>query len=237
MKATLNSMPSATTDATSLPSEQKRVFYGWIMLPVAMLGMIATSPGQTYGVMVFTEPMRVGLDLSHSQITFAYMLGSLLGALPITFIGVLMDRFGLRAVTGACLILFGGACFVAASVTGWFSLLLSFFLLRFLGPGAISLLSGNALSFWFHRRLGTVEGFRQVGTACAMAVIPAGYLWLYHQFGWRGAYAAMGGMIWLLVLPVMLLLIRNRPEDVARRSTEDATSLTTHLDRAPSPLL
>lgn len=80
------------------------------MLPIAMTGLIATAPGQTFGISVFTEEIRSSLGLSHSRLAAAYMLGSLLAALPITYVGLLMDRFGLRATLAGATLLFGGAC-------------------------------------------------------------------------------------------------------------------------------
>jgi hypothetical protein len=46
------------------------------MLPLATLALVASSPGQTFGVSIFNEPMRESLSLSHSQFAAAYMLGT-----------------------------------------------------------------------------------------------------------------------------------------------------------------
>lgn len=207
---------SIETSTPEISDGQKSLFYGWIMLPLAMLGLIATSPGQTYGVMVFTEPIRQELELSHSQISAAYMFGSLLGAVPIFFVGMMQDRYGLRRTMAGCLVLFGGACLATSFARNWFTLWLSFFLLRCLGPGSVALLAGNTLAFWFHKRLGTVEGIRSLGMACAMAVIPMGNLWLLKELGWRWSYFTLGLVIWGLVLPMMMWLFRNKPEDVGQ---------------------
>ena len=43
----------------------------------AMLAMIATSPGQTFGISIFNPSFRLSLGLSHSQLTGAYMIGTL----------------------------------------------------------------------------------------------------------------------------------------------------------------
>ena len=186
------------------------------MLPVAMLGIIATSPGQTFGVAVFNESLRESLELSHSSLALAYMLGTLLAAIPIIYIGSLMDRFGLRASITGAVILFGCACLVMSRVDSFGMLLFAFFLLRLLGPGTLAFLSGNTLSFWFHRRLGTAEGIRQVGTAGAIALMPMLNLWLKNLYGWRDSYVILGFSVWIVMLPVMFLLFRNRPEDVGQ---------------------
>ena len=39
-------------------AEQRSFYYGWVMLPLSMATLIASSPGQTFGVSVFNEPLR-----------------------------------------------------------------------------------------------------------------------------------------------------------------------------------
>lgn len=192
------------------------LYYGWIMLPMSMIALIASSPGQTFGVSIFNEPMRLSLGLTHGQLAAAYMLGTVLGALPITYIGYQMDRRSLRQTMLIVVCMFSAACLLTALVQGWLMLVGAFCLLRMLGPGALAFLSGNTLPFWFERRLGMVEGLRQLGMAAAMVMIPALNLWLVSQWGWRGAYAVLGVAVWLVLFPLFGLLYHNRPEDVGQ---------------------
>lgn len=198
-------------------AEPRSIYYGWVMLPMSIAAMIASSPGQTFGVSVFNEPMRLSLGLSHSQLAAAYMLGTLLGAVPITFIGHQMDRHGLRRTMLAVVTLFCAACIFTSFVQGWLALVAAFCLLRMLGPGALSFLSGNTLSFWFERRLGLVEGIRQLGMAAAMGVIPALNLWLVAQWGWRGAYGVFGTCIWVVLFPAVMFLFRDHPAEMGQQ--------------------
>ncbi len=224
--------------STVRPAPAKtRLFYGWVMLPLVMLAMVASSPGQTFGVSIFNEPIRQSLGLSHGQLAAAYTLGTLFGAIPIMYIGVLMDRHGLRRTTLGVLSLFCAACLFTSLAQGWLMLTAAFFLLRMLGPGALSLLSGSALPFWFERRLGMVEGLRSVGHAGSMAVIPILNLWLVQEFGWRGGYAVLGAGIWLLLFPLYFVCFHNRPEDVGQRidgGSEASSTPDESLDRSVS---
>jgi MFS transporter, OFA family, oxalate/formate antiporter len=213
------------------PARDRWIYYGWVMLPLSMATLIASSPGQTFGVSIFNEPMRLSLRLSHGQLAAAYMLGTLLGAIPIAFIGRQMDRYGLRATMLAVISLFSLACFFTSIVQGWLTLVVAFCFLRMLGPGALSLLSGNTLAFWFERRLGMVEGLRQLGMAVAMATIPAVNLWLVAHWGWRGAYGILGAGIWLVLFPATALLCRNRPADVG----QEIDGLKGDQPTSPSP--
>ncbi|MEX0742369.1 MAG: MFS transporter, partial [Phycisphaeraceae bacterium] len=169
-----------------------RIYYGWVILAIATLAAISTAPAQTFGVAPFNSAIRNELGLSHSQLTGAYMFGTLLASLPMSYIGILSDRFGLRRSKIAAVLLLAGACGVTAMASGLFTLFLAFFLLRLFGQGALSMLSGNTLAFWFERRLGTVEGFRHLGMAGAIAVVPAMNLWLLEAVGWRSAYLIVG---------------------------------------------
>ncbi len=211
----MSSSSQSITDVASCPPRPRRVYYGWVMLPVATLAIIATSPAQTFGISAFNQSLRTALGLSHSQLTGAYMLGTLLAALPLSWVGAMMDRFGVRRTMSVVVLLFGGVCIATSQVSGLVSLFIAFLLLRMLGQGALGLLSGNTLPFWFRRRLGTVEGIRHFGMAGAIAAVPAINLALIGAFGWRTAWVILGLTIWATMMPAMLLF-RNRPADVGQ---------------------
>lgn len=99
-----------------------RLYYGWIMLPLSMGALIASSPGQTFGVSIFNEPIRLSLGLTHGQLASAYMLGTMFGALPIAYIGLLMDRHGLRRTMLLVVTLFAAACLATSRAQGWLTL-------------------------------------------------------------------------------------------------------------------
>lgn len=203
----------ATVAALRAPSldEQRDPRYAWVMLPVAMLMNIGTSPGQTFAVSVFNEPMRESLGLSHSMLSGAYLIASLLAAVPLMTIGRRMDRHGLRIVSIAMATSVGMACLLVASAQSIAALTMGLFLLRACGQGGLSMAAGNTLGMWFNRRLGLASGIAGVGMSAAIAVTPPMYLYLIHSFGWRGAYALIGGATMLVLLPLLVAVYRNSP--------------------------
>lgn len=205
-------------DATTLAVEpsSSRIYYGWIMLPLSMLALMATSVGQTYCISAFNKPIGISLNLDDTALAQAYMLGTILGAIPISYFGYLMDRFGLRATILVTLSLLSLACFSLAMTTGFFMLVVSFCLLRMLGPGTLAMLSGNMMAFWFHRRLGTVEAIRKLSLSFAMGGVPLLNLWLLQSMSWRQAYWLWGGIVWVSLFPLCYLFFRNHPEDVGQ---------------------
>jgi MFS family permease len=191
-------------------------YYGWVMLPIAMLTQAATSPGQTFGISIFNPSFLETLQISLSQLTGAYMTGTLLAAVPQPYFGALMDRYGIRRMMTINVILLGLACFFTATVRSFWMLLIAFFLLRLFGQGALSLLAANIPAMWFQERLGRVSGLMNAAVAGATAIIPPFILWLITTLGWRWAYAVLGFAVWIILLPILVILFRNRPEDVGQ---------------------
>ena len=192
-------------------------FYGWVMLPIVLMIQVASAPGQTFGVSVFNPYIRRALNLSHSEISGAYMLGTFLASLPMIYVGALMDRHGPRRILVGVVLLFGLACVGLSQATGLVTVFLSFLMLRMLAQGSMGLLTANTLAMWFNARLGFAAGIMTAVGAVSMGGIPTLNLWLIQSFGWRWGYAILGMCVWLTVMPLLAFLFRNKPEDVGQR--------------------
>ncbi len=53
-----------------------RFYYGWIVLVVGSIGVLASVPGQTAGVSVFTDHLTDATGLSRLQLSIAYLIGT-----------------------------------------------------------------------------------------------------------------------------------------------------------------
>lgn len=197
------------------------------MIPLAMLLQITTSPGQTFAFSAFTPSFRQAFAMSDSHLTLAYMLGTFLAAIPLTIVGPLSDRFGLKWLSALAVLGVSATCWLASTATGWWNLLLVFFLLRFLGQGTLSLLSGNAISMWFRNRIGRVSALISIGTALAFAWVPGLIADSIDSIGWRQTYQGIALWVVACTLPLVLVFFRNRPEELGQ-CVDGA-----HLNRMP----
>lgn len=202
---------------TSKIKSKPTFFYGWVMLGIAMIAGMMTTPGQTAGVSIFNNSFREALNLSHTQLTSAYGIGTVLASLALPFVGAQMDRYGIRRIMGIVVVLFAGACFFTGTVSNIWLLFLAFFLLRMLGQGSLSLLSQNTTAMWFNRRLGLAQGLTYAGFAIAMTGVPPFFLWLIQTFGWRTAYSILGLIVLVVMLPLILFFFVDRPEDIGQQ--------------------
>ena len=186
------------------------------MVPVAIIAQAATSPGQTFGVSIFNPSLREALGISHAQLSGAYMFGTLFASIPQPFIGAQMDRLGIRRVMTVATIALGIACIFMSQVNALWMLFLAFFLLRLFGQGALSLLASNIPAMWFHQRLGRVSGLINIGFSGSTAILPPIILGLITGYGWRWTYAILGIVVWVMMLPLLTFLFRNRPEEIGQ---------------------
>ena len=188
------------------------------MLAATTVTTIATLPGQSVFVGgAFSEAIRADLGVSLSAFSGAYLVATFCASLPLTYLGRLADRVGTRAVMGGAGLCFGAACALAGLAFEIVTLTIAFFLLRFLGQGALGLMSSHTLAMWYERKLGLAESVRHLGMPAAVAVLPPLVLLLIDAVGWRVAYALCGVGVWALVLPLVALAHVNRPEDIGQR--------------------
>ena len=91
-----NSTATLEPPGVSKPGS-RRFFYGWVMAPIGMVMAMCTVPGQSVGVAAFNQSLRTDLQLSASQLAFAYALGTILAACLLPLAGAAIDRdFGER---------------------------------------------------------------------------------------------------------------------------------------------
>lgn len=192
------------------------IYYGWVILGAGTLGIIMTSPGQTFIVQAFIEEFIGDLGLSRTLISTLYMIGTLANAALLQLIGVgrMIDRRGPRMMALIISILFGLTCVFMGFVNSAVMLCLGFIALRFFGQGSLNLVSGTMINQWWVRRRGTIRGVSGVVmSALALGVLPGLVKWLIHSLGWRMTYGILGVALILVMAPVGYFLFRRRPED------------------------
>ncbi len=195
-------------------SVNRRFFYGWVMVLVAMVGYFASGPGQSHMFSVFIQPLSNDLGLDQTEISFAYAVATLAAAFGLPYVGRLIDRYGMRRVVLITTTLLGFAAIGFGMVQGLIMLGLMFGALRFLGQGTMMLSSSNLVAQWFNAKRGFAASLVALGFSASIAVHPPIAQWLIDQVGWRDAWLWLGIMTWVLYLPLVYFLVQNKPEDI-----------------------
>jgi len=228
MKASIHSSHRDGSAGRSWP------FYGWLILGIAMVAVVATSPGQSYLLGKLGPSLKADLGIKGTTLTATYGLATFVAAIALFFVGPVVDRVGPRLVMAVSATVLGGACWMIGQARGPVTLAASFFLLRFAGQGALGLAASHSTAMWFERRLGIATGIKCFAMPLAVLVLAPLTTWLIAENGWRLAYGFLGAGVWVIMLP-LILLHRNYPEDVGQSVDGASSGNVTSAPAHPHP--
>jgi OFA family oxalate/formate antiporter-like MFS transporter len=211
--------------APDWPFDIRRVpfFYGWVIWLVSTLGFLFSIPGQTMGMAVFTDALIDALGLSRTQLSLAYLVGTVASALLLTRAGRWYDILGGRIMTTlASLALAVMLVYIAATARlsaalggsapiGFILIMLGYFGVRFFGQGVLTSASRNVLLVWFEKRRGLVSSVRGIFVSLGFSLAPLGLAALILTWGWSGALLGLA-LACISFAVFAYLLLRDSPE-------------------------
>ncbi len=196
--------------------DQPGPFRGWRIVGLATVVGALTAPGQTIGVSVFIDHFVADLGLGRSQVSGAYLVGTLAGALAMPAIGRRIDEGGVRRSMTWISLAFGLAMVNMAGVRGLIWLAIGFAGIRMFGQGALSLVARIAVSLWFERRRGLALGILIPAISALMALAPVVLNAAIDAWGWRQAWLAAAAVVVAVVVPIARFGMIDRPADVGQ---------------------
>ncbi|HEX8636743.1 MAG TPA: MFS transporter [Pyrinomonadaceae bacterium] len=210
-----------------------RLFYGWIIVALSTLALAVSNGLTTLGFPVFHFSIRedfvasgaVEAASAQSFIANGASLTFLVAGFASPIAGFLIQKFSLRALmTAGCVILGAGLILHAragAAETVYLARILMGASLGFVGVLANTVL----VSRWFRRRRGTAIGILLTGTSIGGVLIPLVAAPLIAAYGWRTALLAVSLLVWLVLLPAILFLVKDKPEDIGLLPDAEANEL------------
>jgi MFS family permease len=205
-------MPSELADLA--PPAGRRVFYGWWIVTASFVVQFMTMGTTFYSFGVLLKPLSEDLGASRFAIGSALPMLMLMGAVSGPLIGREVDRRGARRpmLLGTVLMCVGFLAF--AQIDSVFGLYATWGGLVALGAALLGPLANTALvASWFHRARGTALGISQIGISLSGMVMAYVTTWLVVTYGWRTAILCFAAVPIVLVIPVILLVIVDRPQD------------------------
>lgn len=203
-------------------------FYGWVIAAVSTLGFLCSVPGQTMGMAVFSDTFIAEFGLTRTELSTAYLFGTVASAFTLPRAGRWYDRWGARfmlvvapAVLGIMLLFISGIDLLADLLVGVFAvplawvtfplILVGYFGVRFSGQGVLTSASRNVLLVWFEKRRGLVSGIRGVFVSLGFSIAPLILAWLIDLVGWRAALWWMALAVGVGFTALALFTVRDHP--------------------------
>ena len=190
---------------SSLPQDRD-----WLAVAASATGLvfsIGTLSIYTFGV--FVRPLTAEFNWGRAELFGALAVSQYALALSGPVWGMLMDRFGSRAImlpsTVVLSLSFASLAFLTASL--W-QLYLGFALIPLLAGGASPLGYSAIIIRKFERKLGQALGLALMGVGLGAAMLPPLAQALTGALGWRGAFASLGLITFLVTCPAAMVATR-----------------------------
>jgi branched-subunit amino acid ABC-type transport system permease component len=163
---------------------------------------------------VLLVPSAEDLGGDRATISFAVSVGLAITGFMGPFTAALMQRFGVRKMIPAALILISLAVAATDQVTSAWQLVLSWGLLTGIGTGMLSnVLAAVVTGRWFQKSRGLALGLLTAGFQTGMLIFVPLLAYVSEHAGWRQASMVVAAVA-LAMVPVVLLLMPERPSTV-----------------------
>ncbi|GAB2927855.1 MFS transporter [Nonomuraea fastidiosa] len=195
------------------PATRRRVHRAWYVAAVAFVAILGAAGFRaTPGVLI--TPLQEEFGWSAGTISSAVSINLVLYGLTAPFAAALMDRFGMRRVVAAALLLIAAGSGLTVLMTASWQLLLFWGVLVGLGTGSMALVfAATVVDRWFVRHRGLVTGVLTAAGATGQLIFLPLLAHLAEGPGWRVASLTVAGAA-LAVVPFVWWLLRDRPEEV-----------------------
>jgi sugar phosphate permease len=200
--------------ATALTTRRPRLHRAWWVAAVVLAALVAAA-GFRSSTGALLEPLEAEFGWSRATTSGAVTANLVIYGLTAPFAAALMERFGIRRVVAASLVLVALGSGLTTVMTAAWQLWLLWGVAVGVGTGAMALVLGAIVANrWFvEARRGLVTGIFSAAGAAGQLVFLPGIAALATGPGWRWA-ALVVTVAAVLLVPLVLLVVRDRPADL-----------------------
>lgn len=206
--------------------------YAYVVVSVTFVALLISAALRSApGVLILPLEANFGWDRTLVSATAA--IGIILYGLIGPFAATLMQSFGIRRT------LLGGLTLMAAATLGSFGMsepwhyLLSWGVISGVGSGAVApVLGATVVNRWFASRQGLMMGILTASTATGALIFLPLMAWLAENGAWRPV-AILVGLLAAMAIPIVALLMPERPENIGLRRFGEAGPVTEPSRLAP----
>ncbi len=189
-------------------------YYGWVIVAVVFLGEFIGSGASMMGFPLFVQPLREHFNWSLTQVITAVTFHSVFMMVSAPLIGPLLDRYGGRPVMAAGAVVVAVSLVLTSRIEELWQLWLFYGVLAAVGINMMGhLAAAVSVPKWFIRKRGRAVAATTIGNSSGGMVFVPIIGFLIVAVGWRDTWVVLAAVV-LVMLPISLIFMRRRPEDV-----------------------
>jgi MFS family permease len=198
------------------------MFFGWYVVAGTFLAQMLVVGFFTYSMSLLVGPVRAEFGVSLEQVMYSMTVGTFLGLVAAPVCGSLLDRFPVRWLISLGIFLFSAGIWWTAHSSSITEYVAVFGLTLAVTNGlAGSMAASTTVSRWFSTSRGKALGVAAIGTSAGGIVIPALIAYWIETENWRVALENLSILAFLVILPLVVLTVRGKPEDIGLTAEED----------------
>ena len=195
----------------------KRFTYHWAIV-IACFILMASSVGITQNCFnLFSIEIMNELKFTVSQVQVMNTIATLMTMVSALVVGTVFNKFSMRLAMPVYAICLTGGFFLYSTVNSLAQLYILSALVGF-GRGGVAVVPcGLLMNNWFKEKRGFATGIALAGSTAGGFVFVRIANAIIASMDWRRAYMVLGVMAAVLIIPTVIFVIREKPEDKGLR--------------------
>ena len=195
----------------------KRFTYHWAIV-IACFILMASSVGITQNCFnLFSIEIMNELKFTASQVQVMNTIATLMTMVSALVVGTVFNKFSMRLAMPVYAICLTGGFFLYSTVNSLAQLYILSALVGF-GRGGVAVVPcGLLMNNWFKEKRGFATGIALAGSTAGGCVFVRIANAIIASMDWRRAYMVLGVMAAVLIIPTVIFVIREKPEDKGLR--------------------
>ncbi|MFW8565893.1 MFS transporter [Orrella sp. 11846] len=194
--------------------EKAPVFYGWRIVQASVVIAFVSWSFALYGPSVYLNALSQTHGWSMGEISLALTMSFLANAFSIGFVGSMVGRYGSRILMAVGAVLMATGLILIGQITAVWQAFIVFPIMG-IGWSCLSTIAiTSTIAPWFERHQGKALSTALLGASLGgMFGVPIS-LFFVTNLGLAWAMLVIGSLVLLIIVPLSLLVLRRRPQDI-----------------------
>ena len=208
----------------------RRPHYSWVILATGF-SILFFSGGSRFAFGLMLKPMSEDLDVSRSTLSLAVTTFMVVSALALPLVGRLVDRWSLKGTIGIAAVVSGVGIGLMGQVNAPWQVFIVYGVVYALGSAGTSNSPVTVMvSRWFPNRRAIASSGVVAGNAIGQLLIVMALAAVLVSLDWRWSFTILGLANLAVLVPLVLLTVRDKPPEKRRMPDSAAVRSITPPD-------
>lgn len=192
---------------------KKKIFYGWFVVAGCVMIMALGYAPLVSCASLFIKPITEDLGIARSAYTLVNTISTLLGVFLAPVAGKLMSSKHMHKILVTCI---AGVSISYGMFSVANSLPVFYFIAVFVGifaAGSTMIPISVVITNWFQKQRGLATSIAMAGSGIGGAILSPVIGKLITGYGWRQTYVVIAAVMFCVLVPIGVFIIRQKPSD------------------------